>query len=803
MLALLMSLSMAVNPDPELITRAVSALYAPTDILELRAIYTKGRKRVDAGYFDGEHRGELVRNACQLNKRGASVYVTLNSLDPQLLARCANRVQEYAQATATDANVTQRRWLLIDIDPQRPKDTSATAEQLGWAVERAGRVRNFLTERGWPAPATAESGNGLHLLYRIDLPNDDASRDLIKACLEALSKRFSDEHVKIDQSVFNAARIVKLHGTVANKGDDVPIAPWRLSRLSEVPESPVCVDRELLQALAREVPRDEPAARETQLRGVRPWGEAQVANFLQRAHLEATGPDQHNGALRWKLHHCPFNPDHGFGEAAVFLRDGRLGFECRHDSCQDKEWRHLRELVDGKVEDRKRTTPRTNGSHSPPAEEVPPNLSEEELERWAIQHEEVAGTPTDSTSSKTRSDASQDSKGAPEPPIEATPYVWVMPQSIPPRPWLFGQHYMRGMVSATAGIGGAGKTSLLLVEALCLVTGRDLFSRGEPIAVGPQPVWMHNEDPMDEMSRRIASACIHYRLGPEDLGGRLHVTSSRSTQIMIARELSSGGKILVPTNHGQQIIDQITTRKICLFMVDPFVAVHRVSENDNVMVEAVMQILRGIAEETKASVELAHHFRKLNGQEPSADDIRGASSIVGACRSVRVVAQMTTEEAEGMDIQPEERKSYIWLQNAKANMSPPLLARRWFQLQSIDLDNAVPPYAADSVGVVTEWTPPAKAFDLTAPEFRAVRLAFKEAANPLLCLRYDARSAGWAGKLIGKAIDMDPEDSGARVKLKALIERWIHSKRLRIVKVDDHKQARKVPVLQWVETEEA
>ncbi len=387
-------------------------------------------------------------------------------------------------------------------------------------------------------------------------------------------------------------------------------------------------------------------------------------------------------------------------------------------------------------------------------------------------------------------------------PIEATPFAWIDPQSIPPRPWLYGHHYMRGMVSATAGIGGAGKTSLLIVEALCLATGRDLFNGGEPIGIGAQHVWLHNEDPMDEMQRRVVSACIHYRLGPDDLGGRLHVTSSRTTSIMIARELSSGGKILVPTNHGKQIIEQIKKYDISLFMVDPFVAVHRVSENDNVMVEAVMQILRGIAEKTQACIELAHHFRKLNGQEPSADDIRGASSIVGACRSVRVVAQMSSEEAQAMDIQPDERKSYIWLQNAKANMSPPLLARRWFQLQSVDLNNAAPPYAADNVGVATLWTPPAKAFDLTAPEFRAVRLAFKEAASPLLCLRYDVRSTGWAGILIAKVLEMDPADQGVKIKVKALIERWIASKRLRVAKVPDNKQARMVQTLEWIQTED-
>jgi hypothetical protein len=103
-------------------------------------------------------------------------------------------------------------------------------------AKKAGVVLDYLTAQGWPQPVSADSGNGIHLLYSIDLPNDDSSRDLVKGSLEALAARFDDGAVKIDRSVHNAGRIVKLHGTVANKGDNIPEAPWRLSKLHTVPE---------------------------------------------------------------------------------------------------------------------------------------------------------------------------------------------------------------------------------------------------------------------------------------------------------------------------------------------------------------------------------------------------------------------------------------------------------------------------------------------------------------------------------------------------------------------------------------
>jgi hypothetical protein len=351
----------APTPDRDEIRLAIKVLHAPDAVIELRALH-KGRKATSAGYFDGEHREQLIDEVIRLNREGAAVYVVMNPLDPQLLARHANRVQPFAQATATDNNVTRRHWLLIDVDPQRPKDTSATPEQLEAAMERARKVYTSLAERGWAKPVVAESGNGAHLLYRIDLPNDEQSRDLVKGCLESLAAKFDDSAVKIDRSVFNAARIVKLHGTVANKGDHVPGAPWRLSKLRKVPDQIGTVSLEQLQELAAEIsPPERPKANgHANGSSGRAWTETEVQAFLSRGGIESSSPEPHNGSLRWKLKTCPFNPDHGQAESAIFLApDGKLGFKCLHNSCQDKHWRDLRELVDG---------PRsTNGSDSRPA----------------------------------------------------------------------------------------------------------------------------------------------------------------------------------------------------------------------------------------------------------------------------------------------------------------------------------------------------------------------------------------------------------------------------------------------------
>lgn len=336
--------------DTAMILDALTALFQPDDVVELRS-FAKGRKRTDAGYFDGEHRQQLAEHAARLNKPGAAVYVTLNSIDPQLLSRYANRIEVGAATTTTDAQVTRRRWLLLDFDPTRPTDTSATDAQLEAAKAAARACWQALQAECWPDPLAAESGNGFHLLYPLDLPNDNESRDLVKGALAGLAARFDTDQVKLDQSVFNAGRITKLYGTVATKGDHTPLAPWRLSQLVAIPERGAVVTGDQLRAWLPVKPAAQPAS--YQRGNGRAGGAFDLGDFLPRLGI-AFEQDMHEGSERFKLAHCPFNPEHGKGEAAIFRRpSGALGFCCQHNSCSDKEWPDVRALVDGPREQRR------------------------------------------------------------------------------------------------------------------------------------------------------------------------------------------------------------------------------------------------------------------------------------------------------------------------------------------------------------------------------------------------------------------------------------------------------------------
>lgn len=381
--------------------------------------------------------------------------------------------------------------------------------------------------------------------------------------------------------------------------------------------------------------------------------------------------------------------------------------------------------------------------------------------------------------------------------IEAKVFEWTDTASIAPREWIYGKHYMRGMVSATAGVGGAGKSTLLNVELVSMAIGRDLMNDGKALPLGPLTVWGHNgEDPYVELQRRLMAVCFHYGVTREDLGGRLRITSGRDMPVMLATELAQGGKLLTPTQHGSLIAAEIAKHGIQVLVLDPFVTIHRVNENDNVMIDGVMTILRDLAHSTNCAIEVAHHFRKLNGDEPSVDSIRGASSIVGAARSARVVAGMSKEDAAKYGIGEDHRGFYSWLQNGKANMLPPTHKRNWMLMTSVSLGNEREPYEADEIGVITSWTPPDCENALNPAEYNMMRRAVRD-ANPITHLRADIRSTGWIGALFAKVLERDATDKVVKSQMQSLIGRLISNGSLVKQEIRDSAQGRNVAVLTW------
>lgn len=217
----------------EEVLRTCRLVMASGDVHEVR-IPRAGRRGTIAGYFDDAER--LADAVLAIDGTVPGVYLTLNPCNPALLARAVNRLQEHAQVSTSDADILRRRWLLIDFDPVRPVGISSTNREHGRAIAVACGAWDDLRSAGFPDPGVGDSGNGAHLLYPVDLPNDSNATELVKHILAGVAARCAPDDITVDQTVFNAGRITKVYGTMVCKGDNLPDRPHRRSRLLEIPD---------------------------------------------------------------------------------------------------------------------------------------------------------------------------------------------------------------------------------------------------------------------------------------------------------------------------------------------------------------------------------------------------------------------------------------------------------------------------------------------------------------------------------------------------------------------------------------
>ena len=83
-----------------------------------------------------------------------AIYLTLNPVKPDLLARAVNRLERYVKFTSRDEDILYRRRLLIDCDPIRSAGISSSASEHGRAIAVAMGVwddwRGTLGDATWP-----------------------------------------------------------------------------------------------------------------------------------------------------------------------------------------------------------------------------------------------------------------------------------------------------------------------------------------------------------------------------------------------------------------------------------------------------------------------------------------------------------------------------------------------------------------------------------------------------------------------------------------------------------------------------
>lgn len=237
--------------------KTLSTIVPDRKCVELRIQNKKGNWM--SGFYDAEHMEQLAVDALIVDQtyNPTGSYVTLNSINPDLLARRKNRFETFVKSgTLTDDDsIVNWDYLPIDIDPVRPAGISSTKEELALCEAKADEVVAYLTSIGFPLPMRACSGNGIHLLYRINLPRSTENDIVVKTILTYLDKTFSKEKVVgVDTANNNPSRIFKLYGTWARKGDNTEERPHRKSKITFVPDPFLVVEDSVLLGLFRAHP---------------------------------------------------------------------------------------------------------------------------------------------------------------------------------------------------------------------------------------------------------------------------------------------------------------------------------------------------------------------------------------------------------------------------------------------------------------------------------------------------------------------------------------------------------------------
>jgi hypothetical protein len=387
-------------------------LHQPGEVAELQLFKAnKNGKiyRVYFGFFDDLSR--LAEAAVILNhSEKQSVFVTLNPLCPRegvdnriyvsnaqlqrtieaegqpLASRMReskfikkskngkiNKIILWKALHTVEEDIARRKWVLVDIDAGQPSGMSSTDTEKSDAQKMANAVIDELNDQGVHA-SLVDSGNGYHVYFPIDRPNDDASKSLVKQILQSLSLKFGGKFglAKIDTTVFDAKRVTKVAGTVVYKGQPTEDRPHRRSQVL-IWDARATATQEQLQSLVSAEAKEatEPAGRSEQPRVNRNLDNliaasseavakklTAVEKFLKFHGILIYSTDEDTKKITLTVR-CPNAKEHTTaGKTAVIFvnkhakktaqNDGvSLGFSCQHDHCRAlKGWKNFQKFCD-------------------------------------------------------------------------------------------------------------------------------------------------------------------------------------------------------------------------------------------------------------------------------------------------------------------------------------------------------------------------------------------------------------------------------------------------------------------------
>lgn len=186
-----------------------------------------------------------------------------------------------------------------------------------------------------------------------------------------------------------------------------------------------------------------------------------------------------------------------------------------------------------------------------------------------------------------------------------------LPDGDPQRRWLVDTLWARAGVGLIAGSPKLGKSWLGLDLAVSVASGTpclDVFDVPEP---GPALLYMA-EDAAPDVKARLRGLCRHRHLDLNNLPVYLITVPALRLDL---------------DDDQQRLFHTVAQRRPRLLLLDPFVRLHKINENDAGEVSAILAYLRQLQRTFDLAVVVVHHTRKNGRPGGAGQNLRGSSDF--------------------------------------------------------------------------------------------------------------------------------------------------------------------------------
>lgn len=311
------------NINKESIQKTLSILNRyGVDKINIRSI---GGGKTTNTIFPMNESENILKHIESINSE-ANIYITFNYF------KISNK------EAISDNDIERIKFILLDIDPERPSGTASTDGQKEEAKRVFDNCLQYLEDNSIQYYYTFDSGNGYHALIPIDIECTKENSRIIKELLYHLDSKFSSERAHVDKSVHNPARITRLYGTLNTKGIQNGPEYCRISKFLYDKADGNTNDFNSIKSIisknkVEDIDFDNTMTRKPYLLVKNPM------EWLSSHNLTVDKIKDLDGGYLYKFDRCPMRNHHNSDKGYYFIvrENNKCYFGCHHASCEHQD----------------------------------------------------------------------------------------------------------------------------------------------------------------------------------------------------------------------------------------------------------------------------------------------------------------------------------------------------------------------------------------------------------------------------------------------------------------------------------